>query len=100
MDENRIEGVVKQGVGRAKDAYGGATGDLGVQADGKLDQIKGAVQDGYGKGLDQARDLIDSLGDMVAKQPWTALGGAALAGLMVGMMLGGGSDEKVVYVRK
>ncbi len=35
--------------GRLKDAAGGLTGDSSLQGEGKLDQLKGKVQDTLGK---------------------------------------------------
>lgn len=47
--ENSIEGKGRVIKGRAKDALGGATGDSSMQARGKMDQLKGKVQDAVGK---------------------------------------------------
>ncbi|MEO8927559.1 MAG: CsbD family protein [Caulobacteraceae bacterium] len=99
MDQNRIDGALKEGVGRARDAYGGAVGDLGVQARGKVDEVSGAAQNLYGQALDQARDIAGRAGDMVADRPYAALGVAAIAGLAIGLMLRAG-DRRVVYIRE
>ena len=48
--EDRLEGAGKDLKGRVKDAAGGLTGDQGLQNEGKLDRLKGKVQDAFGKG--------------------------------------------------
>jgi uncharacterized protein YjbJ (UPF0337 family) len=45
-DQERGEAAVDQVKGRAKDAWGGLTGDADTQAEGKLDQVKGKVKEG------------------------------------------------------
>ncbi len=61
MADRRDEDLEKQGIsdstegkidnlkGKAKDAWGGATGDLSKQAEGKFDQVKGNVKDRLGE---------------------------------------------------
>ena len=58
-DENSVEGLVTQGAGKIKDATGGLTGDTGLQAEGKLDQLTGKVQRQFGDTLDEAQDQIE-----------------------------------------
>lgn len=56
--ENQIEGHGKDLKGRVKDAIGGLTGDESLQGEGKLDRLKGKVQDTFGKGQeDVGRNL-------------------------------------------
>lgn len=52
--ENSIEGKTDNLKGKAKDAWGGATGDTSKQVEGKMDQLKGKAKDTLGKG---ERDL-------------------------------------------
>jgi uncharacterized protein YjbJ (UPF0337 family) len=47
--ENQIEGVGKDVKGRVKDAVGGLTGDSSLQAEGKIDRVKGKVQEKIGE---------------------------------------------------
>ena len=47
--ENSAEGKLDNLKGKAKDAYGGATGDTSKQLEGKFDQAKGKVKDAIGK---------------------------------------------------
>jgi uncharacterized protein YjbJ (UPF0337 family) len=48
--ENSIEGKADNLKGKAKDAWGGATGDTSKQVEGKFDQLKGKAKDTLGKG--------------------------------------------------
>lgn len=48
--ENSVEGKTDNLKGKAKDAWGGATGDTSKQAEGKFDQLKGKAKDTLGKG--------------------------------------------------
>jgi len=52
--ENSVEGKTDNLKGKAKDAWGGATGDTSKQVEGKFDQLKGKAKDTLGKG---ERDL-------------------------------------------
>jgi uncharacterized protein YjbJ (UPF0337 family) len=47
--DNSIEGKIKHAAGHVKDAIGGLTGDKSLQAEGKVDQLKGKLQDGLGE---------------------------------------------------
>jgi uncharacterized protein YjbJ (UPF0337 family) len=58
-DKNRMEGMVDNVKGRAKDAFGGATNDSGMQAEGKLDKLKGKVKDTLGKGQQKLADATE-----------------------------------------
>ena len=47
--DNSLEGKIKHAAGHVKDAVGGLTGDKSLQAEGKVDQLKGKLQDGLGE---------------------------------------------------
>jgi len=56
--ENQLEGTGKDLKGRVKDAVGGLLGDESLQAEGKMDRLKGKIQDTFGKGQeDVGRNL-------------------------------------------
>ena len=48
--ENQLKGAGNDLKGRVKDAIGGLTGDESLQGEGKLDRLKGKIQDTFGKG--------------------------------------------------
>lgn len=47
--DNSLKGKITHMAGRVKDALGGLTGNHGLQAEGKVDQMKGSVQDEVGE---------------------------------------------------
>ena len=59
MDKDRIEGNVKQGWGKAEEAFGDATDNPETEAEGQQDQAEGSLQEGWGKVKDAGRDLVD-----------------------------------------
>jgi uncharacterized protein YjbJ (UPF0337 family) len=87
MDENEIEGAVKEGVGHVQDAVGGATGDVDLQAKGKLNEAAGGAQKQVGRVVDRARGAVSEAGGVIARRPYAAVGVAALVGLVVGLLL-------------
>jgi uncharacterized protein YjbJ (UPF0337 family) len=56
MDRDRIKGSAKQVRGAVKQAVGKAVGDAKLQADGKVDVIKGKLQSAIGSLKDDLRD--------------------------------------------
>jgi len=55
MHKDQINGAARQAKGAVKDAAGKLTGDIGLQAEGKLDKVAGRVQSAVGKAKDEAR---------------------------------------------
>jgi uncharacterized protein YjbJ (UPF0337 family) len=48
MNEDQLKGKKKQVEGTVKDRAGGALGDSGTQAEGKIENAGGKIQEGYG----------------------------------------------------
>jgi uncharacterized protein YjbJ (UPF0337 family) len=63
MDSDRIEGGVKEGVGKAKEEWGDVTDDTGTELEGKRDQAEGKLQQGWGETKDAVRDATDDSGN-------------------------------------
>lgn len=63
MDKDRIEGNVKEGFGKAQEAWGDATNDPETEAEGERTQAEGNLQEGWGKVKDAGRDLVDDDND-------------------------------------
>jgi uncharacterized protein YjbJ (UPF0337 family) len=95
MDENRVAGTERNLGGKAEEAYGRATGDTGLAAEGTVNQIKGTAQDLYGQARDSASNLAGAaqeagssferiVRNTVERQPYTAV---AIA-LGIGWLLG------------
>ena len=52
MDENKVEGTVRDAAGKVQDAVGGLTGDAKTQVEGKARQVYGQAQANYGDAMD------------------------------------------------
>jgi uncharacterized protein YjbJ (UPF0337 family) len=63
MDKDRVEGKLKDVKGRVERQVGEWTGDEDAQAEGTADQIKGKVQNAFGKVKDAGRDMADDVRD-------------------------------------
>jgi len=75
VDENEIEGTIRDVGGKVQDAVGGLTGNTATQAEGKWNQAAGKAQKTFGAAADEIRDTV-------ADKPLTALaivGGICLA---------------------
>jgi len=81
MDENRIEGGMRDFGGRLQDAAGGLTGDPATQVRGKINQAAGQAQQTYGQALDEVRNFA-------LEQPLTALATALCVGVVIGLSFG------------
>ncbi len=88
MDENRVEGTVRNIGGKAQEQFGRATDDAETQAKGKLNQALGAGQDLLGQAADATRDTAGSidqwLRQTIETQPYTT----AIVALGIGWLLG------------
>ena len=89
MTDDRMFGGVKKGLGRAKDAFGGLTGDMSMQARGKLDEVTGAVQERVGEARDQVQDLSGEIVSFTKTRPLTALAVTLGTGVLLGLMMRG-----------
>ena len=54
MDENRIEGTVRNVGGKVEEGFGRVTGDTKTRTEGLVNQAAGAAQDLYGQARDGA----------------------------------------------
>ncbi len=81
VDENRVEGTIKNVAGKVQESVGGVFGDTDSQARGQANQFIGEAQSSYGEALDTIRDLA-------ADRPITTIAAAAGAGLVIGLILG------------
>jgi len=59
MDKNRVKGKLDDAAGRAKRQVGEWTGDNELQAEGTVQQVKGKVENAWGKTKDAVRDAGD-----------------------------------------
>ncbi|HEY2131513.1 MAG TPA: CsbD family protein [Acetobacteraceae bacterium] len=66
MNNDRIEGAVRNFTGKAEEAVGNMTEDAKTQANGMADQVAGNVQNAFGKAKDAAGDMADNAQDAAA----------------------------------
>jgi uncharacterized protein YjbJ (UPF0337 family) len=59
MDTDELKGKMKQGVGKAQEAWGDATDDPETEIEGEQKQTEGKIQEGWGNVKDTAGDLMD-----------------------------------------
>lgn len=88
MDENRISGAARSGVGKLEEGAGRVLGDKTMQAEGRLNQVAGTAQEFYGQTADVARESAGTFDDWfretIESQPYVT----AIALLGVGWLLG------------
>jgi uncharacterized protein YjbJ (UPF0337 family) len=88
VDENRLEGSVRNVGGKIQEGVGRATGDTKSKVEGVMNQAAGTAQDLYGQGADAARHTASSfdtwLRNQIETQPYTT----AIAALGIGWLLG------------
>ncbi len=61
MDKDRVEGKIKDIKGRIERQVGEWTGDNDAQAEGTKEQIKGKVQNAFGKIKDAGREAMNKI---------------------------------------
>lgn len=98
MDENILEGGLRQGAGRAERAIGEASDDLGLSLHGKVQELAGKVQTAYGQAKDHAAETIGGVDAFITERPYLTAAIAAGMGLMLGFLVGVGRP-KVIVVR-
>jgi len=98
MDENILEGGLRQGLGRAERAIGEANGDFGLGLHGRAQELAGRVQTAYGQAKDTAAETIGGIDAFVTERPYLTAAIAAGVGLLFGFAFGLGRP-KVIVVR-
>ena len=61
MDKDRVKGTINDVVGNVKRHIGNLTGDTRTEAEGAVQQVKGKVQNTWGKAKDAARDIYGNV---------------------------------------
>lgn len=110
--DDQVVGVARQGLGRVQDAIGGLTNDATLQGKGKINEAVGAAQHAFGDAksslLEAVDDIIgglrgefhaqlDTVEGYVTARPLRALGVAAGAGVLLGLLLR--RRSRTVYTR-
>jgi uncharacterized protein YjbJ (UPF0337 family) len=61
VDKEHVKGAADEVVGKTKEAAGHATGDKELEAEGKVDQVKGVAHNAAGDAKDAGKEAIDSV---------------------------------------
>jgi uncharacterized protein YjbJ (UPF0337 family) len=104
---DQVDGLAREGLGKAQDAAGAVLGDPILQAKGKLNEAAGTVQRRFGEAKDQVRgavsqardrlDHVSDLEDFVREQPLLGIAlGVGLGFVLAAFLLGG--RGKTIYV--
>ena len=88
MDENRLEGTVRNVGGKVQEGVGRATGDTKSKVEGVMNQAAGTAQDLYGQSADVARQTATTLDAWVRNQIETQPFRTAVVALGIGWLLG------------
>jgi uncharacterized protein YjbJ (UPF0337 family) len=86
MDENRVEGTVREFAGKAQGAAGDLLGDSKSQVEGRVRQAAGQAQQAYGAASDSLRGLTEELTDRIHETPLLAMLGAIGLGYLIGRL--------------
>ncbi len=69
MDKDRVEGKIEDIKGRVKRQVGEWTGDEQAQSEGAAEQVKGKIQNAWGKVKDAGRDVLDKTNEEARDKP-------------------------------
>ena len=92
--EVRSRGETMQAQGKAMSAAGSAQQALGQaakRAKATAAKVRGQAKDAYGRASDQAQKVADKVDPFVREKPYAAVGVAAVAGLVGGLLVAGAS---------
>ena len=88
MDENRVEGSLRNVGGKVQEGVGRTTGDTKSTVEGVVNQAAGTAQNLYGQSADVARETASNLDtwlrNTIENQPYTS----AIVALGIGWLLG------------
>ncbi|HLU91766.1 MAG TPA: CsbD family protein [Pedomonas sp.] len=88
MNQDRMEGTLKTGMGRAQEGLGNLTGDREQQSQGARRQLAGRAQELYGDARDTVRNATDQVSRNVADHPVRSLLIAGAVGWAAALLSG------------
>lgn len=98
MNNDGVQGELRQGLGAAQSAFGQASGDAQTDLRGKAQEFVGKVQSAYEEAKDHAVETIDGVDAFVSERPYLTAAIMAAAGLFIGFVMGLGRP-KVIVIR-
>ncbi|GBQ72065.1 hypothetical protein AA103196_2956 [Ameyamaea chiangmaiensis NBRC 103196] len=82
----RAQGFMDEVKGRVKDGVGGLAGDIGLQAEGKFDQLAGVARQEFADLYDEGNSRLEQAVALVKDRPLASLGVVAVAGILLGWL--------------
>jgi uncharacterized protein YjbJ (UPF0337 family) len=67
MDKEHVKGATDNVVGKTKEVAGHVTGNKTLEAEGKFDQVKGAVHNAAGDAKDAGKEAIEAVKNAPSK---------------------------------
>jgi uncharacterized protein YjbJ (UPF0337 family) len=67
MDKDHVKGAADTVVGKTEEVVGHVTGNKKLEAEGKIDQVKGAIHNALGDAKDAGKKTIDSIKKAASK---------------------------------
>ncbi|GBQ97613.1 hypothetical protein AA23498_2939 [Acetobacter nitrogenifigens DSM 23921 = NBRC 105050] len=83
----KLHGKIDNAKGHVKDAVGGLTGDIGLQAEGKVDQLAGLAREEFADLYDGGESAVEKAVTFVRDKPLLSIGVAWVSGLLLGWIL-------------
>ncbi|MFT8723296.1 MAG: CsbD family protein [Acetobacter malorum] len=83
----KLEGAADEAKGRVKDAAGGLTGDLGLQAEGKYEQFSGMAQQEFADLYEEGEGVVEKAVTFVRDKPLLSLGIVSFVGILLGWLV-------------
>ena len=98
MNDDILEGGLREGLGKAERIMGDGSGDLQMSLHGRVQEMAGKVQSAYGQAKDTAAGTIGGVDAFVTERPYLSAAIACGVGLAFGFLLGLGRP-KVIVIR-
>ncbi len=90
----QVEGKVQETIGSVQDAVSQAADKVSTTASKLGDQAR----DAYGQASEKVQAVAKQVDPIVQEQPYLAIGVAAVAGLLLGLLIAG-RGPKIIYVK-
>jgi ElaB/YqjD/DUF883 family membrane-anchored ribosome-binding protein len=87
IDETRAQGAANTTAGKVQDALGAIKGDLKMQAEGKIRQVRGRAQEAYGRVAERTEITRTQTDEFIRTRPYEAVAIAAGVGLLLGLLI-------------
>ena len=88
MNQDRMEGTLRAGMGRTQEGIGNITGSERQQTQGTRQQLAGRAQQLYGEARDTVRNAADQVSRNVADHPVRSLLIAGAVGCAAALLTG------------